>query len=135
MKTAEELKNKLKAISFNYEDEDGITHVPWIDLKETLDAIDEYASQNTLNREKVMEMKKPSSKQPGQVYENAYNDGWNEALDAICSLAIPSVSEEEIEEKAKNLFDADNLATPILMDVWIRGAKWMKELLTPKEEK
>ena len=35
--------------------------------------------------EEEMRDKHPIDKRPGQVYENAYNDGWNDAISDILS--------------------------------------------------
>ena len=71
-----------------------------------VDMLEDYKRQNTLDREKVMEIFRTtaddrmlSDGDGGEVFCGAlFPDQWDEAADAICSLFIPSVSEEEIRK-------------------------------------
>jgi len=72
--------------------------------------MEEYASQNTLDREKVMEILKQYRDEPVKFLDEYrirhapneipdYERGLlNKYTDAICSLALSSVSEEEIRK-------------------------------------
>ena len=63
-------------------------------IRRTIKRLSEYASQNTLDRDKVREIVK-------EIDNLAYMGTTVDIdiyTDAICSLAIPSVSEEEIRQ-------------------------------------
>ena len=90
-----------------------------------------YASQNTLDREKVMEI---LDEYLGPFGGNEFN---KQLADAICSFRVPEVSEDEIklaaDEYEKSWCDDDVFLMGYVNEDFIAGAKWMKELLTPKE--
>lgn len=97
--------------------------------------MEEYAKQNTLDRDKVMEILR------SKLYHLFESDSYvySELADAIMSLSLPTLSEEEIEIAAAKLGQAEQPKNKELRR-WLsrgfrKGAKWaIKELTKPKDE-
>ena len=101
MKSAEEiLKSKCKQLdtSKSFWGNQKVT------AAQAIGAMKEYASQNTLNRDKVMEVLKQFAVSPIGGHTEEYQ---NQIADAICSLSVPDAQQpSESEKKAiKNFTD------------------------------
>ena len=66
----------------------------------------EYASQNTLDRDKVKEIVNKAVREYSGLMKRSYQALLDEHTDAICSLAIPSVSESICCDKCGYYYDS-----------------------------
>jgi hypothetical protein len=70
----------------------------WV-FKMILRAMEEYAQQSTLNRDKVMEVLVAKSQWIESHSESAVFEGkFRELADALCSLSLPTLSEDDIRQ-------------------------------------
>ena len=103
------------------------------ELPYSLDAVEfakYYAQQNTLNRDKVMEILVKLLKYYGGIIID--DDELINSVDAICSLSLPNLNEEEIETIAKKVADENGGG---LWGDYYRAAKAaIKELTKLKKE-
>jgi hypothetical protein len=106
-----------------------------VSKRRCIQLMEEYAKQNTLDRDKVMEILR------SKLYHLFESDSYvySELADAIMSLSLPTLSEEEIEIAAAKLGQAEQPKNKELRR-WLsrgfrKGAKWaIKELTKPKDE-
>jgi hypothetical protein len=130
MKTSEEfLNDKFNGKGYEFKIHDWIngqvSNYPPCEL------LEEYAQQNTLNRDKVME-----------ILTSKAMSSLDEIVDAICSLSLPALSEGEIHKKAieaaKEMFvpyrpgSVDQATYRVGYKDGFNAA--LKELTKPKEE-
>jgi hypothetical protein len=98
--------------------------------------MEEFAQQNTLNRDKVMDelnMLKWIQTDKGKViFSGLKEDDYEEFCNRICSLSLPTLSEGEIRNIIFAECKAENDA-PIFGIT--QAAKAIKKLTKPKEER
>jgi Glu-tRNA(Gln) amidotransferase subunit E-like FAD-binding protein len=100
--------------------------------------LEEYASQNTLNRDKVMEILNAHDDTLIDQYEDVWgvipSDSYGEVADALCSLSLPTLSEGEIDKIVEDIAQDDEFQEwEQCVKAGIR--KTLKELTKPKEER
>ena len=116
----------------------------YLDDLHIIDMLEEYASQNTLNRDKVMDI---FAKFEGEAL--AHRQHGKETFpvaekytDAICSLSLPTLSEEDKKKLAdkysRNLVGDDNAGSTAYLNhyaVFLAALDAaIKELINNKEE-
>ena len=128
-KRAEEIKHRLISLSFNFEDSDGITHVPWVSLEDAIKAVEEFASLPVVTDE---EIKIQRYKLFGNGVITADKGEYVYYEDMInCFSSLQSIAKAE-EKKILVPTDEEIIkACPQeykpRLAAWIQGAKWMRE--------
>jgi len=126
MKTAEEfLNDKFNGKGYEFKIHDWINGQ--VSNYSPCELLEEYAQQNTINRDKVME-----------ILTSKAMSSLDEIVDAICSLSLPTLSEGEIQYKAHlyvaNMTKSQFLQSNSLYKGYVDGFKACQELTKPKEE-
>jgi len=100
MKTAEELLSEISKWNIASVKQPAMQKQLTISFSTALKAMEEYAQQNTLNRDKVMEVFEDHfyPQDDDQYAQREYERASNSALKAICSLTVPALNEGEIEK-------------------------------------
>ena len=136
MKTAEEfLNDKFNGKGYEFKIHDWINGQ--VSNYSPCELLEEYAQQNTLNMDKVIER---ITKDPAFEGLPEYAKERLEPLisDALCSLSLPTLSEEEIDKMAWNYAQdqTDDRGNQIeIHDDYFEGFKACQELTKPKEER
>ena len=105
MKTAETVKHRLIAKSFEFEDCDGVKHSPWLTLEDAINILTEYASQPQTEQDKktVLRIVDSCFHAYASSYRNDAKTMASELYDKINLKSTPS-EQKPMDELEKNGF-------------------------------